>query len=298
MPIMKTIMIIMFTAVISVSVASADTVYLKDGSLLRGTITSESDETILFEMDDSWKKIDRSDIERINRDEALSGEAIQHIPDDEQDVKVEDALPPEPVQQATWEGPSTNVDLRMKFGVAPGPDEIQFTSIKTLTFDSDKEGRDYQMDVVIGTRQASKVGPVFSAGVFKRSYSATVTDDGDTTTLDYDATGVCLSGGFRIKANERFHFEAKIEVGLGQGTVALTSPTVVWNRMDGNRYTSAAIMAGWYYVFNRPGLQLGLELGGQTFTGDFEIWNNSGHWARGKVEGDGGMGHLVLGYRF
>jgi hypothetical protein len=295
---MKTILIIMFTAVLSVSVAFADTVYLKDGSLLRGTITSENDETLFIEMDDSWKKIERSDIERIIRDEPLSEEDIQDIPDREQDVNEEDALPPEPVQQP-WEGkPGTNVDIRAKLGVASGPEVIQFTSIKTLQIDSHRRGRNYQVDVVISPWQALKVGPVFSAGVFQRSYSGTFFDDTDTTSMDYDATGVCLAGGIRIKANERFHFEAKVEIGRGRGKVALESPTVVWNRTDDGRYTSAAVMAGWYYVFSRPGLQLGLEVGGQEFTGEFDIWHNTGRWVSGKVKGEGGLAHLVLGYRF
>jgi hypothetical protein len=298
MPIMKTILITIFAAVLSISVAHADTVYLKDGSLMRGTITNETDETIVIEAEDSWKKIERSDIERINRDKTLSEEDVEQIPEKEQDVNEEVAVPPEPEQQALWEGPATNVDMRLRFGIASGADETQFTSLRTLSSDSDRRGRAVQADVVISPWQALKFGPVFSAGVFRRRHSGSGTDDVDRTSVDYDATGVCLAGGLRIKASERFHFEAKVEVGMGQGKAQLRSPTVVWNRTDGGRYTSAAIMAGWYYVFNRPGLQLGLEVGGQRFTGEFDIWHNAGYWVRGKVKGDGGMAHVVLGYRF
>ncbi len=45
-------------------------------------------------------------------------------------------------------------------------------------------------------------------------------------------------------------------------------------------------------------MQIGLELGSQSFVGNFQIWNNAGYWSDGKVEGSGGIINLVVGVYF
>ena len=47
----------------------AETIYLKDGKILRGKIVREDDQTIMVETGDSWQKIDRSTVELIGKDD-------------------------------------------------------------------------------------------------------------------------------------------------------------------------------------------------------------------------------------
>jgi sRNA-binding regulator protein Hfq len=49
--------------------AHAESVYLKDGKVLRGTITEEDDKMILLETNDIWQKIDKSAIDFVMKDE-------------------------------------------------------------------------------------------------------------------------------------------------------------------------------------------------------------------------------------
>ncbi|MBU2572896.1 MAG: hypothetical protein KKH28_02315 [Elusimicrobia bacterium] len=45
----------------------AETIYLKDGSVLKGTITEETQETMTIEYGDKWKEVDKTDIKKIVR---------------------------------------------------------------------------------------------------------------------------------------------------------------------------------------------------------------------------------------
>jgi len=47
------------------SLALADIIYLKDGTILRGKITKETADTVTIEGEDYWKTIKRADIERL-----------------------------------------------------------------------------------------------------------------------------------------------------------------------------------------------------------------------------------------
>jgi hypothetical protein len=49
--------------------AFAETIYLKDGRIVRGKIAQENDAFIMVETGDVWQKIDRSTIELISKDE-------------------------------------------------------------------------------------------------------------------------------------------------------------------------------------------------------------------------------------
>lgn len=45
-----------------------DVLYMKDGTLLRGKITVETDSTVTIEGTDYWKKVDKKDVDRIIQD--------------------------------------------------------------------------------------------------------------------------------------------------------------------------------------------------------------------------------------
>jgi hypothetical protein len=116
--------------------------------------------------------------------------------------------------------------------------------------------------------------------------------------VEYRASGVALTGGIRVRPAKNFHFEGRLELGLGDGELELSTIDFLWNEIQEEGYASFALIAGGYYTFSRPRLQVGLELGLQGFTGDFRIWNNAGFWSEGTVEGGGGTLNVTVGYRF
>lgn len=295
---MKKILFIILASVLFGSSAFADAIYLKDGSIVRGAITGEDEKTIFVEIADTWKQIDRSTIERIIKDDKSSLRSIP--PSDLQPMPPVDNIVVQtyPPQQPTGNTSTTNVDVRMKFGNAAGADKIEFTPGGDMESDTDRHGGNVQVEVAISPIQGSMAGPVFTVGVFGRQHSGKIIERTRTTTMKYDASGVSLAGGLRLKASERFHFEIKVEVGVGQGGVKLESPNYAWNKTRDSTYSSVATIAGWYYAFSKPGLQLGLEIGAQSFTGEFDIWNTAGHWDSGKITGSSGIANLALGFHF
>ncbi|HAX61658.1 MAG TPA: hypothetical protein DCX95_03745 [Elusimicrobia bacterium] len=63
----KGFLVVLVSMVFS-SLVFAETIYLKDGKILRGSITEETDSTVTFETDEQWKEINRKDIQKIVRD--------------------------------------------------------------------------------------------------------------------------------------------------------------------------------------------------------------------------------------
>jgi hypothetical protein len=71
---MKTLLLLLSSLVLFAASAHAESIYLKDGKIVRGTITEEDDKTILLETNDTWQKIDKSTIEFIRKDDRQRGE--------------------------------------------------------------------------------------------------------------------------------------------------------------------------------------------------------------------------------
>lgn len=190
-----------------------------------------------------------------------------------------------------------NTDLRIKLGSAAGIDKIEFSG--GLTGDaSAQSGGNFQVELVLTQKADSGVGLVGSVGLFNRQHSGTVEDPVLPTDIDYDAAGMIGSIGASFKADGNLHFEGRFELGIGSGKPTLTSPGFVWNDVQEGGYSSASLIFGGYYTVSKPGVQLGLELGSQSFAGNFKIWNNTGHWEDAKVKGGGGIINFVVGYRF
>jgi hypothetical protein len=187
-------------------------------------------------------------------------------------------------------------DLRVKFGTAAQADK--FTIDNTEITGTGESSGNVQIEFIVSPKRDSGVGYVLGAGLFFRKHSGNDNDPFMPVKVDYKATGLSLTGGIGIKANANFHFEGKLELGLGVGEPTLSSPGVVFNDTDSGAYTSASLILGGYYTFSSPGFQIGLELGAQSFKGDFKIWNNGGFWSDGTVEGSSGTINLMLGYRF
>jgi len=66
---MKTALLLLSSLVFFAASAHAGSIYLKDGKIVRGTITEEDDKTILLETNDTWQKIDKSTIEFIRKED-------------------------------------------------------------------------------------------------------------------------------------------------------------------------------------------------------------------------------------
>lgn len=195
---------------------------------------------------------------------------------------------------------AVDMDLRLKLGSASGADEMNVDNIVQATGDGDG-GTNGQIEFLIAPLTRRTISPVFGIGLFSRKHSGSVSDAFAglwPTKVDYRVSGVSLTGGIRVRPSANLHFEGRLELGLGEGKPTLETPGSVWHEVKSDAYASLAVIAGAYYTFPRPRLQVGLELGAQSFSGDFKIWNSSGFWSDGTVNGGGGTANLVVGYRF
>jgi hypothetical protein len=188
-----------------------------------------------------------------------------------------------------------DTDLRFKFGSSAQADELTIDGI-TGTGSGDSSSN-IQVELIFSPKTQESVGFIFGAGLFARTHSGSDNDPITPVTLDYKAAGLSLTGGIGIKATDNLHFEGKLELGLGAGEPTFSAPGMVFNSTDSGSYSGTFIVGG-YYTMSSPGFQIGLELGAQSFEGDFKIWNNGGFWSDGTVEGSSGTINLVLGYRF
>jgi hypothetical protein len=200
------------------------------------------------------------------------------------------------VSHVAFAGP--DVDLRVKLGSAAGVDNIEIADFAGADT-SQEDSSNFQIEVAFSPRQDSAVNFVGTVGIFGRDHKGHVDDLFLPTDVEYKAAGLSGSAGVSIKTNENLHFEGRLELALGSGELTLTSPGVIWNTTKEGEYVATSLILGSYFTISKPGLQLGLELGAQTFVGNFQIWDDvAGAWTDGKVKGSGGMANLVIGYRF
>jgi hypothetical protein len=194
----------------------------------------------------------------------------------------------------------TNIDVRVKLGSAAGVDSVEFSDIIGPSADaSQKNSGNFQVEAAFSPRHSSPVSFVGTVGFFGRDHKGHIGDlFYPPTDVEYSASGLCGSAGVSIKANEKVHFEGRFELAVGEGKPKLTSPVAIWHPVKEGVYSAGALILGGYFTISNPGLQLGLELGVQTFEGDFQIWNSGGFWSDGNVTGTGGTANLVVGYRF
>ncbi len=191
----------------------------------------------------------------------------------------------------------TGVDLRVKLGSAAGVDKVEFSDTGTFNASQSDSGN-FQIEVAF-TPEQGPVNFVGTIGIFGRNHQGHIDDPFFVPTdVKYDAGGLSGSAGVSIKANENLHFEGRFELDLGSGKPTFTSPFVIFNPVKEGSYAATSLILGGYFTLSKPGLQLGIELGAQSFTGNFQIWNNAGFWEDAKVKGSGGTANLVIGYRF
>ena len=187
-----------------------------------------------------------------------------------------------------------NSDIRVKLGSAPGAKEFEVNGITT---DLERDGGgNFQIEAVFSPVQADPVGFVFSAGIFGRNHRGNE-NVFTQSRVEYDAGGISVAGGLGIKASPNFHFEGKLGLDLGAGRPKST-PGLGWFSTENGGYAALSLIFGGYYTVGKPGLQLGLELGAQSWNGDFRYQNNVGQWTDGTVKGSGGFANFVIGVRF
>ncbi len=118
--VLRVVSVMVFGALyIFASSAYADTIYLKDGTIIRGAVKSEDDKTILIETGDTWKKVDKDNIESVNRDTAPA--------ENQAETNVQ-------AQQSIEDTSQRVTDLRLKFGSAAQIDKLTETvSLRTST---------------------------------------------------------------------------------------------------------------------------------------------------------------------
>jgi hypothetical protein len=189
------------------------------------------------------------------------------------------------------------VDLRVKAGSAAGVDTVEFTNIAQGDASQESSGN-FQIEVAFTPQSGGPVNFVGTVGLFERDHKGYVDDPVLPTDVKYEASGLSGSAGISIKANKLVHFEGRFELAFGTGKPTLSTPGYIWNDTRDGNYVSTGIIMGGYVTMRNPRLQIGLELGAQSFTGKFQIWNNGGYWSDGEVRGSGGTANLVLGYRF
>jgi hypothetical protein len=191
----------------------------------------------------------------------------------------------------------TNVDLRVKLGSSAGVDKTEVTNI-VQTDTSQSDSGNFQIEAAFTPQQSSAANFVGTVGLFGRNHKGQIADPVLPTDVEYSAAGLSGSAGISIAATENFHFEGRFELALGAGKPTLTTPFFTWNPTKEGSYAATSLILGGYFTISKPGLQLGLELGAQSFVGNFQIWNNAGFWSDGKVKGSSGTANLVIGYRF
>ncbi len=262
----------------------ADTIYLKDGTMLKGAVKSEDEKTMLIEMGDTWKRVDKSNVESMTKD------AVPAVLAEQQSETTV------PAQQPSAKTSKEVTDLRLKFGTAAQIDKI---NQEGTTFDVNGENSgNIQIEVNTIMYGQSDVGLLLSGGLFVREHSGS-SKFASQNTIHYDAAGVSLGIGMGIKANEHLHFEGKGELGLGRGNATLTAPGQNVGSTESGAYASFSFIAGAYYTFSKPGLQIGLELGAQSFIGKFTFNDITvNRTFDEEVKGSSGTANLVVGYRF
>lgn len=271
-----------------------EAIYLKDGTISKGTILWKDDDSVYVEANGRWQRISMSDVAFIKKDDDSSYTAPIVAPPPVSSPTVAGGYTQQTVRSRTIS------DLRLKLGDAAGITKVSSPYV-SLDFSAESSGN-FQIEGNWGQYNDSNVGLIFSAGLFSRVHSGSgiVPLNGlyYPTTVDYEANGISLGVGVGIISSNNLHFEGKFEYGFGSGDGSMDTPGFIWNPTSDGPYTSASIIVGVYYTVSQPGFQIGLELGRQAFKGEYDIAVTGGGSMTVEVEGSGAIASLVIGGRF
>lgn len=190
-------------------------------------------------------------------------------------------------------------DLRFKLGSAAGSDRMEIWN--TVGHGPDDYGGNVQVEAVLNRHPKwdTTARFIMGLGLFYRQHPGEIHNLSIPIKVDYSAVGMSIAPGLRIRINDTWNIEGKIEVGIGYATkVTLDSPGVDWNAMKKDNYESLSPIVGCYYLFENSASRVGFEVGYQKFWGDFEIWSNSGYWADSTVSGKNVTANIIYGIQF
>lgn len=194
----------------------------------------------------------------------------------------------------------TDMDLRFKLGSAAGSDRIA-SDYTTIGHGPDDRGTNVQVEVVLNRHPDwdTTARFIIGLGLFYRQHPGEIQNLSIPIKVDYSAIGVSIAPGLRLRINDTWNIEGKIELGIGNGAkLTLDSPGV--NRYATKRgdYKSLSPIVGCYYLFKNSTSRVGFEVGEQKFWGDFEIWSNSGRWTDGDLSGRNETVNIIYGIQF
>lgn len=190
-----------------------------------------------------------------------------------------------------------DTEVRLKYGTAAGAQRIEF--VNAIGHGASDNGTNTQVEVILSPQRDSIARFILTIGVFQRKHTGNIADLSFPTKADYSVTGISIAPGVRAKISDSWNFEGKFEIGGStSGKLTLNSPGVYWNGMRGGNYGSLSAIFGLYYSLFSSNSRVGLELGMQAFSGDFEILSNGVGWTNGRVSGRSGTANIVYGYQF
>ncbi|HTF99268.1 MAG TPA: hypothetical protein VK654_01620 [Nitrospirota bacterium] len=190
-----------------------------------------------------------------------------------------------------------DTDLRIKYGTAAGAQRLELVNF--VGHGSGDKGSNASIELALSLRRESKVRFMISLGAFHRQHTGDMNDLSYPTNVNYEVDGLSLAPGVRVKINERWYAEGKVEIGRGnEGRVTFNSPGVAWNATKTGTYGSLSVIGGIYYLFKNISSRVGVELGVQTFQGDFGIWSNYGYWDTCSVTGTSPIANIAYSYQF
>jgi hypothetical protein len=190
-----------------------------------------------------------------------------------------------------------DTDLQFKFGSAPGSDRIEIGN--TIGHGPDDYGTNVQVEAVFKRHGNSTANFIMGLGFFYRQHDGEIDNLPDPIKVDYAAHGVSIAPGLRLRIDDIWNIEVKIEFGAGKADkMMLDSSGVNWSVLKTDDYISVSPVLGFYYLFENAASRIGFEIGNQEFWGDFEIWTASGSRSPGTVSGRNVTANLVYGIQF
>lgn len=194
----------------------------------------------------------------------------------------------------------TDMDLRFKLGSAAGADRIA-SDYTTIGHGPDHFGTNVQVEVVLNEHPKwdTTARFIMALGLFYRQHPGEIKDLSIPIKVGYSAYGVSIAPGLRLRINDAWSLEGKVELGIGDGAkLTLDSPGVNRYATKTGDYKSVSPIIGCYYLFEDSTSRVGFEVGEQKFWGDFEIWSNSGRWTDGDLSGRYETFNIIYGIQF
>jgi hypothetical protein len=190
-----------------------------------------------------------------------------------------------------------DTDLRFKLGSTAGADRIEIGN--SVGHGSNHPGTNAQVEVIISPHNDATARFIMGIGLFYRYHPGEINSLSIPIKIEYSGFGLSMAPGLRYRISDAWNVEWKMEVGIGETKkVTLDSPGVDWNATKEGNYMSVSPIIGCYYLLKNNTKRVGLELGYQNFSGDFEILSNNGKRSEGNISGVNPTANIIYGVQF